>query len=287
MLEACKATALLKFCIHLLTSSPDVVDQIPTPARKCTQKLHELDKFREKPDSQAARALKSARSLILSGVFAPGEKLPEPVLADRLEVSRTPLREALATLEKEGLVERLKSGRCQVSSYSIQDILDAIEFRGTTEGLAARLAAERGVSNELLQECRHVLASLDSVLEDTAGIKFESYVDLNAAFHSWIPRAAASVILDRELERIGKLPLASPSAFLEGQEDIPAFRRSLAFAQRQHRAIFEAIENREGARAEALCREHARLARENLTAVMADETLSREKIPGLSLITCN
>ena len=93
--------------------------------------------------------------------------------------------------------------------------------------------------------------------------------------------------LERELERIGKLPLASPSAFLEGQEDLPAFRKSLTFAQRQHRAIFEAIVAREGARAEALCREHARLARENLSLVMADESLPREKIPGLSLVTNN
>ena len=244
-----------------------------------------MDKLKEKPDSQAARALNSARSLILSGVFSPGEKLPEPVLADRLAVSRTPLREALAALEREGLVERLKSGRCQVSSYTIQDIVDAIEFRGTTEGLAARLAAERGISNEILKECREVLASLDQVIETPSRIDFERYVELNAAFHSWVSRAASSVILERELERISKLPLASPSAFLEGQEHMPAFRKSLTFAQRQHRAIFDAIVAHEGARAESLCREHARLARENLSLVMADETLSREKIPGLSLVT--
>ena len=91
----------------------------------------------------------------------------------------------------------------------------------------------------------------------------------------------------QELERISKLPLASPSAFLEGQEQIPAFRKSLTFAQRQHRAIFEAIVAREGARAEALCREHARLARENLFLVMADESVPRGKIPGLSLVKNN
>ena len=172
---------------------------------------------KDKSHSQAVRALKSARSLILSGVFCPGEKLPEPVLASRLGVSRTPLREALATLEKEGLVERLQSGRCQVSSYTIQDIVDAIEFRGTTEGLAARLAAERGISNEILAECRQVLAALDKLIDTNADIKFERYVELNAAFHSWISRAASSVTLERELERIGKLPLASPSAFLKGR----------------------------------------------------------------------
>lgn len=240
-----------------------------------------------KSHSQAARALKSARSLILSGVFCPGEKLPEPLLAARLGVSRTPLREALAILEKEGLVERQQSGRCQVSTYTIQDIVDAIEFRGTTEGLAARLAAERGISNTHLAECREILADLDKLTDTKVEIKFEQYIELNAAFHSWIPRAASSITLERELDRIGKLPLASPSAFLEGQEDLPAFRKSLTFAQRQHRAIFDAIVAREGARAEALCREHVRLARENLSLAMADESLSRDKIPGLSLVTSN
>ena len=242
---------------------------------------------KDKSRSQAMRALKSARSLILSGAFQPGEKLPEPVLALRLGVSRTPLREALANLEKEGLVERLQSGRCQVSSYTIQDIVDAIEFRGAKEGLAARLAAERGISNEMLAECKQLLAALDKLIDTNANIKFERYVELNAAFHSWIPHAASSVTLERELERIGKLPLASPSAFLEGQEDLPAFMKSLELAQRQHRAIFEAIVAREGARAEALCREHARLARENLFLVMADESVPRGKIPGLSLVKNN
>ena len=244
-----------------------------------------MNKPTQKPDSQAVRALNSARSLILSGVFSPGEKLSEPVLADKLAVSRTPLREALATLEREGLVERLESGRSRVSSYTIQDIVDAIEFRGTTEGLAARLAAERGISNEILNNCRDLLDSLDDVIEAPSNIDFARYVELNAAFHTWLSRAASSVIIERELERISKLPLASPSAFLEGQEQIPAFRKSLTFAQRQHRAIFEAIIAHEGARAESLCREHARLARENLSLVMADATLSREKIPGLSLVT--
>jgi GntR family transcriptional regulator of vanillate catabolism len=238
-----------------------------------------------KSDSQATRALSKARALILGGVFAPGERLSEPLLAARLDVSRTPLREALGTLVQEGLVERLGSGRCRVSSYSTQDIIDAIEVRGTMEGLAARLAAERGASHEMMNECRTVLSSLDEAIGDGTSIQFDRYVELNASFHSWIARAAVSGILEREMDRIGRMPLASPSAFLEGQESIPAFRESLVVAQRQHHAIFEAIENREGARAEALCREHARLARENLTFVMADNTLSRESIPGLSLVT--
>lgn len=237
-----------------------------------------------KSDSQVMYALSETRALILAGAYAPAERLSEPILSARLNMSRTPIREALGLLVQEGLVERLPSGRCQVSSYSTQDIMDAIELRGTMEGLAARLAAERGASGEALVACRDTLAGLDLAVGDGADVDFERYVGLNAIFHDWIASTANSSIITREVERINRMPLASPSAFLEGQEQIPAFLGSLVVAQRHHHAIFEAIENREGARAEALCREHARLARQNLTFAMADGSLSRHSIPGLSLV---
>ena len=237
-----------------------------------------------KTDSRVMHALSETRALILGGAYAPGERLSEPILSNRLNVSRTPIREALGLLVQEGLVERMASGRCQVSSYSTQDIMDAIELRGTIEGLSARMAAERGASNRMLADCREMLASLDLAVGDGSAVDFKQYVALNAMFHDWISGAAGSSIIERETERINRMPLASPSAFLEGQDQIPAFRGSLVVAQRQHHAIFEAIEYREGARAEALCREHARLARQNLTLVMADGSLSRNSIPGLSLV---
>lgn len=237
-----------------------------------------------KSKSQVGRALAETRAMILNGAFASGERLSEPLLAERLKVSRTPLREAIGRLVQEGLVDRLESGRCQVSSYSTQDIMDAIEVRGTVEGLAARVAAERGVSNEMLSECLETLANLDRAVGDGNDVKFKEYVRLNAAFHSWLAQAAGSVIIAREVDRISRMPLASPSAFLDGQQDIPAFRGTLVMAQQQHRAIFEAIKGRESARAEALCREHARLARQNLSFVMTDRSLSRDSIPGLSLV---
>ena len=65
---------------------------------------------------------------------------------------------------------------------------------------------------------------------------------------------------------------------------IPDFRESLTRAQQQHRAMADAIRAREGARAEALAREHARLARANLEYVMRKEPSLAERVPGLSLI---
>ena len=89
---------------------------------------------------------------------------------------------------------------------------------------------------------------------------FDEYIQANAWFHDLLARFADSPILRREIERMSLLPLASPSAFLSEQSAIPDFQDSLTYAQRQHRAILDAITNREGARAEALTREHARLA---------------------------
>ena len=92
-----------------------------------------------------------------------------------------------------------------------------------------------------------------------------------------------SDVICREIGRVTRLPFAGPSAFLNAQTDFPEFRRSLVIGQSHHRAIVDAIEMREGARAEAVSREHARLARKNLAFVMKDESLM-SKVPGLSLI---
>ena len=165
----------------------------------------------------------------------------------------------------------------------MKDVVDAIELRGVVEGTAARLAAERGMDAELAEDCRNCLRSLDTAVFDGA-LDFPAYVAGNAEFHSLLNRLSASPIIAREAERISKLPLASPSSFLTGQEFVQDFKRSLELAQTQHWAIFEAIEAREGARADALAREHARLARKNLDYVISRKAEFVDKVPGLALI---
>ncbi|XDA97279.1 GntR family transcriptional regulator [Sulfitobacter sp. LCG007] len=234
--------------------------------------------------SQTVKARDALRTLILTGAFAPGERLPEPVISDRLRVSRTPLREAMSQLVDEGIVERLPTGGCRVSSYSMQDIVDAIEVRGTLEGLAVRLAAERGVPTSEIAACAETLGRIDDALARPGGMEFGTYVRLNAEFHRRIVGACNSPVVIREVERAWNQLLASPSAFLHGQEDSAAFRASLLGAQRHHRTILEAVEAREGARAEATAREHARLARQNLRAALEAGSGGEIAIPGLQLV---
>jgi GntR family transcriptional regulator of vanillate catabolism len=153
------------------------------------------------------------------------------------------------------------------------------------EGTAARLAAERGVPPEAMARIEEIVARLDGCFgERLDEVDFDTYCELNAQFHLELAGLAGSDVVRREVERVTRLPFASPSAFLPNNADIAAFRRSLHMAQEQHRAIVAAIAAREGARAEALAREHARTARRNLDYVMVEDRSLIERVPGLALV---
>lgn len=235
--------------------------------------------------TQLEKALLGLRSLVMSGAFEASTRLPEVALADRLGISRTPLRQAMDRLVAEGLLERIETGGCRVARFTLEDISDAIELRGVIEGTASRLAAERGADVAKLAEAEGALDRIDTALANPAQIDFDAYVHENAAFHRCLAAMAGSAIIQREADRVSRLPLASPSAFLREQELIPDFYRSLVRAQEQHRAIIDAIRAREGSRAEALAREHARLARRNLDHLANAGPSIATRVPGLSLLS--
>ena len=94
---------------------------------------------------------------------------------------------------------------------------------------------------------------------------------------------AGSDLVTRQIERAVQLPFASPNGFVMVQATGPRARDTLVVAQQQHRAVIDAIVFREGARAEALMREHARIAHANLRdALQNHQTL--QLVPGASLI---
>lgn len=239
----------------------------------------------DKGASQTLKAVLGVRDLVISGDVMPGERLSEIIVSERLGLSRTPVRAALARLEQEGLLQSIPSGGYSVRSFTEADVVDAIELRGVIEGTAARLAAERGVSPARLAALKTLIGRLDDIVavapED---MDLDAYMALNAEFHASLALLSGSRILQRELERAMQLPFAGPSAFLRAQTSVTSFRISLSFGQAQHRAIAQAIEMREGTRAEMVTREHARLARQNLDLVMKDRSLM-DAVPGLNLLS--
>jgi GntR family transcriptional regulator of vanillate catabolism len=239
-----------------------------------------------RPISQGLAATLGLRQMIIEGELVAGDRVSELGLVERLQVSRTPLRLALAQLEHEGLLESLPGGGFAVRSFSSQQVADAIELRGVLEGTAARLAAERSSGEAGLAELVGIVARIDRVLRPgRAGVDdFGLYVELNKQFHDELFMLAASDPLRHAYERVLALPFASPSAFIMLQAELfSGWHATLTVAQHQHREMLDAIKRAEGARAEGIAREHARLARINLDAALRSEHVLA-KLPGGTLI---
>jgi GntR family transcriptional regulator of vanillate catabolism len=244
-----------------------------------------LEPADESGTSQTVRAQLRLRELIVNGELKAGARIAELSLVDRLGASRTPIRMALVRLQEEGLLEALPNGGFAVKDFSEADIHDAIEVRGTLEGLAARLAAERGVTSILLAEARDCIARIDGLLAqpELSEDSFNGYVEQNGRFHDLLSEMAGSDLVARQLERAKTLPFASPNGFVLARSTGPDARDTLVVAQAQHKAVLDAIVQREGARAEALMREHARIAHQNLREALQSHQ-SLQRLPGASLI---
>lgn len=246
------------------------------------------DRESERSISQTVRAQLALRDMILSGQLRSGERISELQAVDITGVSRTPVRLALVRLEDEGLLQAIPSGGFMVKAFSERDILDSIELRGTMEGLAASLAAERGASARHLEPLKECLADLDQLVrQDPISVEaFSAYVTLNARFHALLTELSGSPPVVRQIDRVAAMPFASPSAFVMAQSALPEAHHILLIAQEHHRIVVDAIENREGARAEAIMREHARLAVRNLRLALRNRT-NLDLLPALALLTAS
>lgn len=239
----------------------------------------------EESGSQAVKVQLKLREMILAGELVAGSRITELAIVEKLGVSRTPIRAALIRLEQEGLLQQMPSGGFAIRKFSEADVADAIELRGTVEGLTARLAAERGVTQDALDLANQCLDEIDVLLRQPVLNEeaFSHYVRLNAHFHGLLGHLAGSPVMQRELERVGSLPFASPSGFVGVQANSPKARDMLIVAQDQHRQVIEAIAHREGARAESVMREHSRLAQRNLREAVHTPL----NLPGVHLISPN
>ncbi|HWE09871.1 MAG TPA: GntR family transcriptional regulator [Solirubrobacteraceae bacterium] len=234
--------------------------------------------------TQITKAVLRLREMIFSGEFSSGARMSELPLVALLGVSRTPLRLALAELEHEGLLRSLPAGGYVVREFTQGDVRDAIELRGVLEGTAARFAAERGVPARELAGLVATNQTIRALVHRADYESFERYLHLNEDFHARLMKMARSPLLTRALDGISALPFAGPSAFILAEAELPASRDILIIAHRQHADLIDAIERRQGARAEGLAREHARLALSNLEIVVEHRDVL-QRMPGASLIS--
>src|ERR1700677_2440094 len=242
--------------------------------------------------SQTGRTLLNLRGMLLRGDFQPGERISELPLVARLGVSRTPIRLALDRLAHEGLLEPSPTGGFVVRAFTLEDVWDAIETRGILEGAAARLAAERLESPSELTLLRDYRDQMDAMVQIDGDPdrftepdidSFARYLDLNEAFHSEIVTLSKSSMIRRALGQVNSVPFASPSPLLYVRAKLPRAPHMFAVSHEHHRSIVEAIEHRQGSRAEAVAREHSRMTRGNVEFALSDTSIL-SGVPGASLI---
>ncbi|GAB2530020.1 GntR family transcriptional regulator [Paramicrobacterium agarici] len=183
------------------------------------------------------------RAKILTGELAPGSRLAVPSLAKQLGLSRSPVRDAVLQLVREGLaIEEFNRGAV-VYLPPRPALVSLYHAREALEGMAARLAAAT-ISDA-------VLGDLDAVLSEHELIDpndFHRHIDLDARFHRQIRDAAASPVLIRMLEEIqGQVIVAMRSTNLSG-----GVHRATA----DHRAILDALTRHDADAAEAAARAH-------------------------------
>ena len=131
------------------------------------------------------------RLRIVEGQIAPGAKLNERELSESLQVSRTPLREAIKMLAAEGLVELLPNRGAVVAQLSRQDVVDAFEVIAGLEGMSGELAAARITEAELSE----IRASHYEMLAAFTRRDLPAYYRLNAHIHQSINTAARNPVL--------------------------------------------------------------------------------------------
>lgn len=190
------------------------------------------------------------RQAVLDGTMKPGERLIERKLAQQLEVSRTPVREAIRILEREGLVYHLPRIGARVSQIDEQEVNEIYRIRAVLEGLATRMAAERIDADQLneLTRLMHLIEN-EAYSSQASQAHLEKLEKIHREFNDLIYRAAGSprlydmiTSLAEYIARYARVGYAQPGRVAE--------------ATREHRQLVEAIKLRDGDLAERIAREH-------------------------------
>ncbi|HZT16110.1 MAG TPA: GntR family transcriptional regulator [Gaiellaceae bacterium] len=200
------------------------------------------------------------RDRIYEGAYPPGAPLRQEQLAAELNVSRTPLREALRMLEREGLVKVAPGRGLRVVSADLPDLLDAYEAREVVDGLAARLCARRG-DGVLVERLR---ASVETQAAALAPWAPRDYTAANVAFHRSLVEGAGNPYV------VAQLPLVRmTSQIFTPLKLIDSTRAASAVVE--HEAIAAAVAAGDETEAERLARDHIRTTIASLRMRIAAE----------------
>lgn len=212
--------------------------------------------------SLRGRVFESIREDILNGRYKQDTELKEAAIGAELGVSRTPVREALRQLELEGLVSIIPNRGAYVNMITAKDVQEIYEIRSMLEGLCARWAT-RSITKEQLDSMEESLCLSEY---HTTKKNYDKLYELDSLFHEQLYEAGGSRILNHILsdfhdyvKMVRKVTISTSSRSVTSTEE--------------HRAIFEAIKEKDPEKAEALAKEHVKHTIESIQAYGLEKIL--------------
>ena len=200
---------------------------------------------------------------ILTGAIIPGTRMMEVELAEEMGVSRTPIREAIRKLEKEGLVTIEPRRGAYASMISTEDMVEILEVRQDLEGLAAFFAAER-MQPAQLDELKEVSSNYNEAV--TRG-SMEDMIKYDTRFHRIIVDSCHNKILVQMIEQLQELVLRFRYIYYDN------FKRAENMPE-EHEAILKAIESKDA----NLAREAADVHIDRLKTMVIEEGVQQKHV---------
>jgi DNA-binding GntR family transcriptional regulator len=209
----------------------------------------------------ADHAYDAIRVQILDGTMAAGSRLVEADLAEALQTSRTPIREALRRLEAEGLIEVLPHRGARVTAWTEDDLRDMYDLRAVLEAMAAERAAAR-ITVDDLEQLDQLCEEMDQCIAGNEAGGFdaaarERYSDLNTVYHDIIRNASGSTRLVAMIHAVVHVPLIVSTFYRYQPVD-------LARSASHHREIVSALRAGHAVWAGSILRAHVLSAKATL-----------------------
>lgn len=193
------------------------------------------------------------REAIIVGELKPGQRLMEVQLAEKMGVSRTPVREAIRKLELEGLVDMVPRKGAHVADLSVKDIMDVLEVRAALDGLATSLSA-RCITDEELKELKYVHTQFTNYVDKE---NLQGTVKKDVEFHDIIYRSSRN---DKLIQITSNL-----------REQVQRFRviylkdySSPREIVKEHAEIIEALQKRDADAARDIAQKHIKTQEETI-----------------------
>ncbi|WP_158892021.1 MULTISPECIES: GntR family transcriptional regulator [unclassified Pseudomonas] len=218
----------------------------------------------EREQNLSAKAYDAMLQMLISRELPPNTVLQERRLAELLNISRTPVRDALTRLENEGLISRTAGRTLVVRQFSIRELIETLHVRRTLEAEAARLAAGRVPATELDEMETSVRRLLDAEVPNAE----EDWI-VDSKLHQMLSHYSGNLLLTQYIEtlrlktRMFNLSVA-PERFESAHQEHLAIVQALKAGYQEHLAIIEALRSGDGDAAQKAAAAHIDSVRQSI-----------------------